>query len=136
MTGDGARMFPGRWNEAGVPMVYTATSRALAAMEMFVHLDPSVAPDDLVTVEIDAPEGLTMEVVEVESLPERWRATELETAAIGTAWVRSGRTTMLRVPSAVVEGEWNVLLNPTHQDFSKIHFREPAPFGFDARMFR
>ncbi len=136
MSVDGARLFSGRWNEAGVPMVYTATSMALAAMEMFVHLDPSVAPGDLLAVEIAAPDDLAVEEVGLSSLPKRWRATEVETAELGTAWVRSGRTVMLRVPSAVVEGEWNALLNPAHADFARIAVVLSAPFHFDERMFR
>lgn len=136
MSGDGARLFSGRWNEAGVPMVYTATSMALAAMEMFVHLDPSVAPDDLLAVEIAAPDDLAVEEVGLRSLPKRWRATEVETAKRGTAWVRSGRTVMLRVPSAVVEGEWNALLNPAHADFARVKVVAARPFHFDERMFR
>lgn len=117
-------------------MVYTATSLALAAMEVFVHLDPSVAPDDLVAAEISTPEDLPIEVVEVEALPVRWRATEVETSRIGTAWARAGRTVMLRVPSAVVEGEWNVLLNPAHAEFGRVAVVRTVPFRYDERMFR
>lgn len=136
MSGDGARLFSGRWNEAGVAMVYTATSLALAAMEMFVHLDPSMAPDDLVSVEIAAPDDLAVEEVGLSALPKRWRATEVETAAMGTAWVRSGRTALLRVPSAVIEGEWNVLLNPAHVEFARVKVVATRAFCFDERMFR
>ncbi len=136
MSGDGARLFSGRWNEAGVPMVYCATSLALAAMEMFVHLDPSVAPEDMVAVEVAAPDDLAVEEVALRSLPKQWRATEVETTEVGTAWARSGRTALLRVPSAVVEGEWNVLLNPVHAEFGRIAVVAVRPFLFDERMFR
>ena len=117
-------------------MVYTATSLALAAMEVFVHLDPSVAPDDLVAVEVAAPDDLEMGVVELRALPKRWRATEVETARLGTAWARAGLTAMLRVPSAVVEGEWNVLLNPAHREFRRIAVVRTVGFCYDERMFR
>src|SRR6478672_8818937 len=60
-SGEGARLFEGRWNFAGVPMVYTSTSLALAAIEFFVHLDPSVAPDDLVSVCAGIPNNLHRE---------------------------------------------------------------------------
>lgn len=136
MSGDGARLFSGRWNEAGVAMVYCASSLALAAMEIFVHMDPSVAPDDLVAVEIAAPDDVAVEEVGLRLLPKRWRATEVETAEMGTAWARSGRTALLRVPSAVVEGEWNVLLNPAHAEFGRVTVTRVAPFHFDERMFR
>ena len=136
MSGEGARLYSGRWNEAGVAMVYCATSPALAAMEFFVHLDPSVAPDDLVMVEIEVPDEVGVEAVRVEDLAERWRGMVEETASLGTAWVRSGRTVGLRVPSAVVRGDWNVLLNPRHAEFGRVVVVGSVAFCYDERMFR
>ena len=135
LSGEGARLYPGRWNEAGVPMVYCATSRALAAMELFVHLDPSVAPDDLVMVEIEAPEGVSIEELEAVTLPPGWRGQDSETAGLGTAWVRAGRSLLLRVPSVVVNGEWNVLINPKHAEFGQARIVSQLPFHYDERMF-
>ncbi len=117
-------------------MVYCATSPALAAMEFFVHLDPSVAPKDLVMVEVEVPDGMELEVVRVEDLPEGWRGMVEETAAMGMAWVRSGRTVGLRVPSAVVRGDWNVLLNPEHAEFGRVAVVASVAFWYDERMFR
>ncbi len=135
LSGEGARLYSGRWNEAGVAMVYCASSRALAAIEFFVHLDPSVAPEDLVMVEVDCPGEMAVEEVSVGDLPARWRADEEQTAAIGSEWVRSGRTALLRVPSAVVEGEWNVLLNSAHAEFGRVRVVAQRAFRFDERMF-
>jgi hypothetical protein len=39
---------------------------------------------------------------------------------LGTDWAKSISSVPLIVPSAAVEGEWNVLVNPTHPDFAKI----------------
>ena len=137
-SGEGARLFAGRWNPAGVRMVYSSTSLALAALEFFVHLDPSVAPDDLVSVMAELPEDQVMvERIDVAGLPRDWRAIEHpKLQAIGTEWVQSMRSAALLVPSVVIDGEWNVLLNPGHPDFSKIVIATPKPFAFDARMFR
>ena len=117
-------------------MVYCANSRALAAMEFFVHLDPSVAPDDLVMVEVGVRDDVAMEEVELAALPLRWRATEEVTARIGMAWIRAARTALLRVPSAVVPGDWNVLVNPAHTEFAKLRVISEQPFYYDERMFR
>ncbi len=136
-TGEGARLFGGRWNSPGVRVVYASTSLALAAMEVFVNLEPNLQPPDLVSIEGEIPDQLQIGRLEKEQLPGRWYKTRDESLRrFGDEWVRTGREVALLVPSAAVRGEWNVLLNPAHPDFSKIGFEEPQPFQFDARMFR
>jgi RES domain-containing protein len=137
-TGEGARLYAGRWNPSGVRMVYTSTSLALAAVELFVHLDPSEAPDDLVSISATLPPGeISVEVIDPEQLPADWRAMEhAGLRELGAAWVRSGRSCALQVPSLAVEGEWNMLLNPVHAEFAKIILHQPKPFHFDERMFK
>lgn len=119
-------------------MVYTSTSLALAAIELFVHLDPRDAPDDLVVLSaLLDPDQVSTERIDPLKLPPDWRAMEhAGLRSIGAEWIESLRTAALEVPSLAVEGEWNVLLNPVHPDFSKIMLLEPRPFHFDERMFR
>src|SRR5882757_9610870 len=86
-SGEGARLFEGRWNHAGVPMVYTSTSLALAAIEFFVHLDPSDAPDDLVSLPAEIPDDLHRERVEFRSLPRGWRKVDNKNLQdLGSNW--------------------------------------------------
>ena len=135
-SGEGARLFSGRWNPASVRMVYTSSSLALAAMEFFVHLDPTVAPDDLVSITAEIPANLFIERLEPNQLPSGWRALENETLqTIGRDWALSLRSVALEVPSVAVDGEWNILLNPAHPGFRKIRTEEPRPFHYDSRMF-
>ena len=137
-TGEGARLYQGRWNPAGIRMVYTSTSLALASIEFFVHLDPSVAPDDLVSTAANIPiDEITMDRLAPSTLPPGWRATDnAALQIIGANWITSQSSVALEVPSVAVEGEWNILLNPTHPDFAKISVFPPKPFHFDQRMFR
>jgi RES domain-containing protein len=136
-SGEGTRLFEGRWNFAGVPMVYTSASLALAAIELFVHLDPSVAPDDLVSAQARIPDELRRDKIAIEELPSGWRRIDnRELRQLGTDWARSKKSVALEVPSAAVEGEWNVLLNPAHADFVKIEVSPAKPFRYDERMFR
>jgi len=126
----------GRWNEKGVPMVYTAGSRELAALEFFVNLDPGEAPADLLICEACVREELVA-LLDVDALPANWRERNSEACRdVGSNWAASGRSVALRVPSAVVDGEWNVLLNPKHPDFAKVEIAKPKPFRFDERMFK
>ncbi|GAC1421305.1 MAG: RES family NAD+ phosphorylase [Candidatus Velthaea sp.] len=135
-TGEGARLFGGRWNSRGVRMVYAATSLALAAMEFFVNLEPNRRPHDLVRVSGDIPDELRIGRVEIDALPPTWNTTRDESLrAIGDAWIAAGTTAALYVPSAAVEGEWNVLLNPGHPDFARIARGKPLAFAYDTRMY-
>lgn len=135
-TGEGVRLFGGRWNGRGVRAVYASTSLALAAMETFVNLEPNLRPFDLVSIELVIPDGFTVARLETNKLPGRWYETRDESLrGFGDAWIRDGKTAALFVPSAAIRGEWNMLLNPAHGDFGSIDFGTPQTFDFDARMF-
>ncbi len=118
-------------------MVYASSSLALAAIETFVNLEPNLRPADLVSIEGDIPGVLEIERLDVSILPARWQETRDESLRrFGDEWIRRGESAALVVPSAAIRGEWNVLLNPAHAQFSAIQFRGPQPFEFDMRMFR
>jgi RES domain-containing protein len=135
-TGVGGLYVASRWNHLGTAMVYTATSPALAALELFVNLEPNEIPDDLLMAAAEIPDDL-VEQLGLELLYDNWRdLNNLACRDLGSGWAASGRSLALRVPSAVVDGDWNVLLNPRHADFSRIQLAAPRPFRFDGRMFR
>jgi RES domain-containing protein len=135
-TGAGGLYVASRWNHRGTAMVYTASSRALAALEYFVNLEPGEAPDDLLMAEA-AFAGDSIETMEPGSLPADWRTLDnLVCRNLGSAWAASCRSLALVVPSAVVEGDSNILLNPAHPDFGAVALAKPVPFHFDPRMFR
>jgi RES domain-containing protein len=140
-SGEGARRFGGRWNSRGVPMVYCSSSLALAAIELFVHLDPAQSPADLVSVSAVLPEGEPARTLHAADLPQDWWSDEALTAKhsprdLGDDWIRSAKSLALRVPSVPIRPEWNVLINPLHPLMPEIRIEPPQPFIFDARMFR
>jgi RES domain-containing protein len=136
-TGSGARRFGGRWNSPGVPMVYASRSLALAAMELFVHLEPNQQPDDLVSIAATLPEGEPARRLEPGRLPRGWWKDDFEPLrAIGDKWIREKSGLAIEVPSAALRVEWNVLVNPLHPAIAEIQVEEPQAFRFDARMFR
>lgn len=135
-SGEGARRYGGRWNSRGVPMVYSSTSLALAAIELFVHVEPGLAPDDLVAIPATLPDGEPARIIQASDLPPDWRANEAESRDRGDEWIRSGRSLALRVPSVPIPQECNILINPQHPRMSELTIDPPQPFVFDARMFR
>jgi len=135
-TGAGGLYVASRWNHLEIAMVYTATSRALAALEFFVNLQPNEAPNDLLMAEAFVPDA-NIETIGLDDLPRNWRSLSNERCRdVGSEWARSLRSVALKVPSAVVEGDWNVLLNPKHPQFGKVRIGAAKPFRFDERMFR
>jgi RES domain-containing protein len=135
-TGIGGLYAARRWNHLGTPIVYCATSPALAALEFFVHLEPNDAPDDLLLAEASIPDDL-IEQLDLQLLPPDWRElNSLICRDLGSDWARSRRSLALLVPSAVVAGDSNLLVNPAHPSFRKVAIAQAIPFRFDSRMFR
>lgn len=137
-SGAGARLYAARWNPVDVPVVYASTSLALAAVEVFVNLEPLNVPEDLVAIEAELPlDAAKCERVQIGELAGGWRRrNHPQLQAFGAEWIHSKRSLAMMVPSAAVEGDWNVLINPLHPDAAKIRVGKPNPFRFDERMFR
>lgn len=134
--GEGARLAGGRWNQRGVPIVYTSETLSLAALELLVHCDPPLAPEDLVAIFAEVPDSLPVRRIEVSSLPRNWRRYPAPEALarFGTEWVNRGETAILAVPSVLVPRERNYLLNPAHRDFRQIRLGEAEAFALDSRL--
>lgn len=136
-SGHGARRFGGRWNRPGVPMVYASSSLALAAIELFVHLEPNQQPDDLVSIAAELPKGEPAMRLEPDKLPPCRSTDDVEPLrAIGDKWIRDAASLAIEVPSAALRTEQNVLVNPLPAKIAQIKIEAPQPFHFDARMFR
>lgn len=118
--------------------MYTSSSLSLAAIEYFVNLEAPEAPDDLIAIPADIPEGLSTAQVQLADLPANWRAYPAPDALanLGTDWVQESKTAVLIVPSAVIPRERNYLLNPVHREFNKIRIGPAEAFSFDPRMWK
>jgi len=137
-SGDGAKSYAGRWHHRGTPVVYASESRALAALEQLVHLHRNRLPSHFVCFAVDLQDDLGIRELRAQDLPAGWRRQPgpPELRDLGTRWAESGETVCLRVPSAVVLGEHNFLLNPRHADFGRLVIGKPEPFEFDQRLVR
>ncbi|GAB2764090.1 RES family NAD+ phosphorylase [Salinimicrobium soli] len=138
LSGKGAAIVGGRWNSKGTEIIYTAQSRALALAEVAVHLSLATLPTDFVMVEIEIPDELEIEKIAAEDFPARWNAFpyNLQTQHFGDDFSSTSKKAILRVPSAVVPGDFNYLINPRHQDFSKIRILGTEQFLLDNRLFK
>lgn len=133
-SGEGARLYGGRWNRMGQSVVYTAESRSLALLEMLVQDEPLRA--NYVLIPAYLPSNVSMESCDVSALPQGWRtqASREGLQLIGDDWLRQQRTCVLRVPSAVVPAEFNFLINPRHPDFKHVTLGQPETLETDMRL--
>jgi RES domain-containing protein len=133
----GARIFGGRWNNKGVNIIYTSESRALATLEFLVHVPLSLVPTDLSLASIKIPDSMVPKKISISNLPGNWREypSPSELAKTGTDWVLKNETLLLKVPSAVVKNEFNLLLNPSHADMKQVKISNVEACKFDNRLF-
>ena len=137
LDGEGARLYGGRWNSPGRPAVYTSAHASLAVLEKLAWTDPEDVPADLELTEIEVPDDIAVEHLDVGRLPVGWA--EPGSAAClraGDEWLSSLRTAALVVPSAVMPVDSNILINPLHTDARRIRVVGTRPFSFDLRLLR
>ena len=140
LQGVGAALTEGyRWNSLNTYLVYTAESRALATLEISVHLDFSEdLPTDRFYVKIDIPEDVQIFELSIDQLPENWDSKPpiTETQYIGDDFVSQRAGAVLKVPSSIVPPEFNYLINPNHPDSAKIKVISIQKIQFDNRFKR
>lgn len=136
LSGRGAELYGGRWNSIGTPAVYTASSRALAMAELAVHLHIQKVPKDMLMVELSLPED-SITSLPFQELKNDWQMFpySIQTQQIGDNFVRENRFLVLKVPSAVVNGDFNFLINPRHAELPKVKVVGLSSFRFDSRIF-
>ncbi len=135
LSGRGAEELGGRWNEAGLPLVYASENASLGILETLVQASLQRLPKSLVIVQITIPDGLAVKKVGAADLSAAWKTIgNPQCAAIGSEWIRSRATPVLRVPSAVNPLETNLLLNPAHPAIAKCKVGKVIPLEFDARL--
>lgn len=120
-----------RWNRKGTEMVYTATSRALAMAEIMPHLALDLIPIDYVMMVLQIPDSIKS----IEITIDLTNASLEQTQLLGEDFIRRNEHLTARVPSKVVIGDFNLLINPNHDDFNKIRIDDVQPFPFDSRLF-
>lgn len=138
LSGKGAELTGGRWNSRGVPMLYTGQSRALCTTEIAVHIPLGILPVDYSLAVIDFPDNGFVEEIPLSYLPVEWKTFPHphSTQLIGDNFIQGKRALVLKVPSAVIQGDFNFLINPLHPDLVKVKILSVEPFDFNARLFR
>ncbi|CAN5711619.1 MAG: RES family NAD+ phosphorylase [Acidobacteria bacterium] len=138
LSGKGAAMKGARWNSVGVELIYTASNRSLAMAEVAVHLTMATIPSDYVMLTIYLPDDISTQKLTETDLPTNWNAFPhpISTQVIGDKFIADNNYCVLQIPSVVTQGDYNLLINPYHSDFSKIKIIAIEKFPFDKRIFK
>lgn len=136
-SGDGARLYGGRWTTRGRRTVYTSASAALAILEVLVHIEAPALLPAYVLVPLSIPDD-AIQQLDLAALPPDWREypAPVRLQELGNAWLDAGGTPVLRVPSAIVPAEFNFVLNPAHPGFARILIGDARPYAFDPSLLR
>ncbi|HEY8658936.1 MAG TPA: RES family NAD+ phosphorylase [Hanamia sp.] len=135
LTGEGARLFGGRWNHKLTPCIYTSESRALALLEYTVNINIEDIPRALSITIIEIPTISIQEIEEVQ-LPGNWKQVPApsSTKDLGTQLLKTSEKLVLKIPSSVITEEYNYLLNPLHPDSKLFKIVDIRDFVYDVRI--
>jgi RES domain-containing protein len=136
LSGSGARLYGGRWSPSGIPVVHASENRALAVLEYYVHTSRRLIPPGLSIASIEISDSASVKNVIIADLPPDWKEypAPLALQDIGREWVKSGESLILRVPSAQVAAEHNILINPSHPEMLHVRIKEVEDFVYDRRL--
>ena len=134
-TGYGSSLYPGRWNNRNVPLLYSSETLSLSCLEITVNANVSGLLDNYLFIEYQFKESFVY-MIEIKDLPPDWMVSPASntTRDIGDEWIKSNKSAVLRVPSAIIPQEHNYLINPNHVDFSNITQSKASHFIFDDRL--
>jgi len=130
----GSTIFPGRWNTAKCPMIYTSEHYSTAMLEKLAH-GPAPLPPNQHFIKITIPSGVTYEELNPAHLPGWADDGRKSSRQFGAKWHKERRSLLLFVPSVVAREDFNILINPEHDEFTKITYSRAKPVWWDGRLF-
>ncbi len=135
LSGTGAKLYGGRWNSKGLPMLYTAEHISLGVLEMLVHNQFQDFKQALCLIHLSIPDAIVIKEIKMSKLKTEWVDDYSYTKFMGNEFIKSTSNLILKVPSAVVNEEHNLLINPLHSDFKKVKIVKTINFRTDKRLF-
>ncbi len=135
ISGEGAKLRGGRWNSVGLPVVYTSTTISLSLLELLIY---NASYDELQNnylMKIEIP-GIPEDSITSINVKKQWQKDIGYSRFIGDSFLSTRKNIVLKVPSAIIPEEYNIIINPLHPDFKKIKIIDSSPFEFDSRLFK
>lgn len=135
LTGKGAKLYGGRWNEPGFAALYSTENISLAVLEILVHTGKGHIPPQYMIIKIEIPDSISIATISKSKLKKNWKDDIGFSRFIGNEFIKNNQSLALKVPSAIVDEEHNFMINPAHPDHKKIKIKWTKPFRFDKRLF-
>ena len=138
LSGEGARLFGGRWNKVGDVMLYFSQNLSLSLLEIIVHVEYAKLPLDYSFLEVEIPDSSIKNIQSIHFIEPKWstEAAVNQLQMLGSNWLKRKESLAMRVPSAVMHQENNILINPLHKDIAKLKIIKIDKMDFDPRLFR
>jgi len=135
MSGEGAKLFGGRWNHEGIPCIYTAETRALSLLEYSVHASLDTLPPNLSFTNLEVPDD-AIKKIKMDDLPANWKQWPhpKQTRDFGTALLAEKKYLVLKFPSAIIPDEFNYIINTLHTRIKEVKILEVQPYSYDIRL--
>ena len=135
LSGNGAKLYGGRWNSFGLPALYTTEHISLAVLEMLVHIKNFQTPLNYFLITLEIPAQVSLVSIDYKKMKKNWKDDSSYLQSMGDAFLTSKQSLVLKVPSAIVEAENNFIVNPAHPDLVKIKILKSENFIFDKRLY-
>lgn len=138
LSGEGARLFGGRWNKKGHSMLYFSESLSLCVLEILVHLDYQFLPNDYQYIEVEIPDNCIYPKLKLNDLDDVWRNNPppFYTQKIGSDWLLLNTHLAMQVPSAILPVQHNILINPKHSKISDVKIIKKENLDLDKRILK
>lgn len=135
LSGTGSKLYGGRWNMIGFHAIYTTENISLAILEILVHIKTYRRPLDYHLLTMSIPDSVKAVTISADKLKKNWKDDVSYSQFMGSEFLKEQPSLILKVPSAIVEQENNIILNPKHADASKIKIISTRTFEFDKRLY-
>ena len=136
ISGTGARLKGGRWNHPGIAILYTSWSVSLALLEVLANALTLEYLQRIQLIKIDVPDDLPVYEIKLSDLRKQWWNDFEYTQWLGSDIIKSASPLIIKCPSAIVETEYNFLINPANDSFKKLKYKTEIDFRFDERLFK
>ena len=139
LSGNGSRLFGGRWNSEGHYALYTSVNRSLALLETIAHTPAKLfQAKNYILVTVFVSDKVSQEFIEEENLPNNWDALDLQhvTQKIGDNFLEEQKSLLLRVPSVLMPEEFNYIINPLHFSMKQVKVIRQREIKFNDRLIK